>query len=111
MSDPTDPSNGPEPNGPGASDADPMAMLAFLQRLVATMSTGGDVEALMATAPPGFRELFADAERRVQAGETPDLGALLGMFGAGDDEANDEAEDGSDDEAEGGSEGPSVGEE
>ena len=93
MSDPTEPSNEPEPNGPGA-DADPMAMLAFLQRLVATMSTGGDVEALMAAAPPGFRELCADAERRVQAGETPDLGALLGMFGAGEDEGNDEGDDG-----------------
>jgi hypothetical protein len=66
-----------------------MAMLAFLQRLVATMSSGGDVEALMATAPPGFRELFADAERRVQAGETPDLGALLGMFGAAEAEEDD----------------------
>lgn len=76
-----------------SNDADPMAMLAFLQRLVATMSSGGDVDALMAEAPPGFRELFADAERRVQAGETPELGALLGMFGA-----NDAADDGVDEE-------------
>lgn len=86
MHDPDDFANGGDsPHSPGGA-ADPMAMLAFLQRLVATMSSGGDVEALMATAPPGFRELFADAERRVQAGETPDLGALLGMFGAGDEE-------------------------
>lgn len=82
----TDPANDHELPESAPGDADPMAMLAFLQRLVATMSSGGDVDALMATAPPGFRELFADAERRVQAGETPDLGALLGMFGAGDDE-------------------------
>ena len=50
--------------------------------------------ATVAGAPPGFRELFADAERRVQAGETPDLGALLGMFGADADD-----EDADDDEA------------
>ena len=88
-----EPPNHDEPVTPPGDAADPMAMLAFLQRLVATMSSGGDVEGLMATAPPGFRELFADAERRVQAGETPDLGALLGMFGAGDEE-DDEAGDG-----------------
>ena len=58
------------------------------------MSSGGDVDALMADAPPGFRELFADAERRVQAGETPDLGALMGLFGAGsDDEPDDDLAD------------------
>ena len=94
MSDPTDSSVNPDPAEPSGGDADPMAMMAFLQRLVATMSTGGDVEGLMAGAPPGFRELFADAERRVQAGETPDLGALLGMFGADADD-----EDADDDEA------------
>lgn len=94
MSDPTDSSVNPDPAEPSGGDADPMAMIAFLQRLVATMSTGGDVEGLMAGAPPGFRELFADAERRVQAGETPDLGALLGMFGADADD-----EDADDDEA------------
>ena len=101
MSDPTDPtdfSTGPLPSGPGGGDTDPMAMFAFLQRLVATMSTGGDVDALMASAPPGFRELFADAERRVQAGETPDLGALLGMFGAGDGD-DDDGNDAGDDES------------
>jgi hypothetical protein len=94
MNDPDDPVNGGDLPFPPGGGADPMAMLAFLQRLVATMSSGGDVEALMATAPPGFRELFADAERRVQAGETPDLGALLGMFGAGheDDDDGDETE-------------------
>lgn len=69
------------PTGAGGEQADPMAMLAFLQRLVTTMSSGGDVDALMAEAPPGFRELFADAERRAAAGEVPDLGAMLGMFG------------------------------
>lgn len=88
MHDADDSANDDAPTG---GSADPMAMLAFLQRLVATMSSGGDVEALMATAPPGFRELFADAERRVQAGESPDLGALLGMFGAEEDE--DDGED------------------
>ncbi len=94
MYDPNDPANGGDSPHPSGGAADPMAMLAFLQRLVATMSSGGDVEALMATAPPGFRELFADAERRVQAGETPDLGALLGMFGAGEDgEDEDETDD------------------
>ena len=77
MSDPTDSPDTPDPVEPTGADTDPMAMIAFLQRLVATMSSGGDVEGLMAGAPPGFRELFADAERRVQAGETPDLGALL----------------------------------
>ncbi|HEU4829333.1 MAG TPA: hypothetical protein VFT04_09060 [Gemmatimonadales bacterium] len=100
MAESNDPAEVPEPPDSPGGDADPMAMLAFLQRLVATMSSGGDVDALMATAPPGFRELFADAERRVQAGETPDLGALLGMFGAGDDEEVD----GDDDEAEPGEE-------
>ena len=93
MSDPTDSPGTPDPLEPTGAEADPMAMIAFLQRLVATMSSGGDVEGLMAGAPPGFRELFADAERRVQAGETPDLGALLGMFGAdGDDEGADDDE-------------------
>lgn len=93
MSDPTDFSHSPDPVEPTGADADPMAMIAFLQRLVATMSTGGDVEGLMAGAPPGFRELFADAERRVQAGETPDLGALLGMFGADGDDEEDTGDD------------------
>jgi hypothetical protein len=94
MSDPIESPDSPEPVELTGAGTDPMAMIAFLQRLVATMSSGGDVEGLLAGAPPGFRELFADAERRVQAGETPDLGALLGMFGAdGDDE-----EDASDDE-------------
>ncbi|MGE5926243.1 MAG: hypothetical protein ACM357_02730 [Gemmatimonadota bacterium] len=96
MHDPNDPANGSDSPHSSGAGADPMAMFAFLQRLVATMSSGGNVEALMATAPPGFRELFADAERRVQAGETPDLGALLGMFGAGeDDEDTGAADDGS----------------
>lgn len=93
MSDPTDLPESPDPAEPSGADSDPMAMIAFLQRLVATMSSGGDVDALMAGAPPGFRELFADAERRVQAGETPDLGALLGMFGA-DAEDAEESDDG-----------------
>jgi hypothetical protein len=75
------------PGQPGG-EPDPMAMLAFLQRLVTTMSSGGDVDALMAEAPPGFQELFADAERRAAAGEVPDLGQLMGMFGAGDDEGD-----------------------
>lgn len=79
----------PQPTG----EPDPMAMLAFLQRLVTTMSSGGDVDALMAEAPPGFQELFADAERRAAAGEVPDLGELMGMFG-GDAAADDEVEDG-----------------
>jgi hypothetical protein len=79
------------PVEPGGEQADPMAMLAFLQRLVATMSSGGDVDALMAEAPPGFQELFADAERRAAAGEVPDLGAMLGMFGM--DVAGEEIED------------------
>lgn len=92
MSEPNDPAETPEPPEAPRGDADPMAMLAFLQRLVATMSSGGDVDALMAEAPPGFRELFSDAERRVQDGETPDLGALLGMFGA-NDAAEDDEED------------------
>jgi hypothetical protein len=92
MYDPNEPLDHGEPAASPGDAADPMAMLAFLQRLVATMSSGGDVEGLMATAPPGFRELFADAERRVQAGETPDLGALLGMFGAGDDEDEEDDE-------------------
>lgn len=94
MTDPHDSPTGEDaPNEPAAGAVDPMAMLAFLQRLVATMSSGGDVEGLMESAPPGFRELFADAERRVQAGETPDLGALLGMFGAGDDDEEPAAQD------------------
>ena len=92
MYDPNDPAHGGDSTHSSRGAADPMAMLAFLQRLVATMSSGGDVEALMATAPPGFRELFADAERRVQAGETPDLGALLGMFGAAEEEDDDAEE-------------------
>ena len=74
--------------GPG-EQVDPMAMLAFLQRLVTTMSAGGDVEALMADAPPGFQELFADAERRAQAGEVPDLSQLMGIFGAQMDDGDD----------------------
>jgi hypothetical protein len=57
------------------------------------MSRGGDVNALMAEAPPGFEALFADAERRVQAGEMPDMSALMGMFGAGVEE-DEEDEDG-----------------
>jgi hypothetical protein len=64
-------------------------MLAFLQRLVAVMSSGGDVNALMADAPPGFRELFADAERRVQAGETPDLASLMSFFGSAEETAGE----------------------
>lgn len=80
------------PGGSGGQ-ADPMAMLAFLQRLIATMSSGGDVHALMAEAPPGFEELFADAERRAAAGEVPDLGMMFGMFGADvGDAADDEDE-------------------
>lgn len=78
--------------------SDPLAMLAFLQRLVATMSSGGDVNALMADAPPGFRELFDDAERRVQAGETPDLASLMSLFGTaeedGEERDRDEGEEG-----------------
>lgn len=74
-------------------DAAPLAMLAFLQRLVATMSSGGDVNALMADAPPGFRELFDDAERRVQAGETPDLASLMTFFGSGEDAVGDDSEE------------------
>lgn len=62
---------------------DPMAMLAFLQRLMTTMSEGGDVDALMAEAPPGFAELFADAQDRVSRGDVPDLGQLLGGLGMG----------------------------
>ena len=81
------------PAQPGG-EPDPMAMLAFLQRLVTTMSSGGDVDALMAEAPPGFQELFADAERRAAAGEVPDLGQLMGMFGASDEEEEGTAEDG-----------------
>lgn len=92
MTDLTDSADTPDPVEPAGGASDPMAMIAFLQRLVATMSAGGDVDALMADAPPGFRELFADAERRVQAGETPDLGALMGLFGGGDDDEAEEAE-------------------
>ena len=80
------------PAGAGG-DADPMAMLAFLQRLIATMSSGGDVHALMAEAPPGFEELFADAERRAAAGEVPDLGMMLGMFGADVGDSADDEDD------------------
>ena len=61
------------------------------------MSSGGDVDALMKEAPPGFEALFADAERRVQAGEVPDMSALMGMFGAGVEE--DEDDEGEDDES------------
>jgi hypothetical protein len=93
MSDPVESPDSPEPVEPTGASTDPMAMIAFLQRLVATMSSGGDVEGLLAGAPPGFRELFADAERRVQAGETPDLGALLGMFGADGDDEEEEGDD------------------
>jgi hypothetical protein len=97
MSEPTESPMHPESLEPSGAGADPLAMIAFLQRLVATMSSGGDVEALMTDAPPGFRELFADAERRVQAGETPDLGALMGLFGAGsDDDADGDDADGAD---------------
>lgn len=63
------------------SDADPMAMLAFLQRVLNTISSGGDLEALMAEAPPGFTELFAEAQRRADAGEVPDIDQVLGMLG------------------------------
>ncbi len=98
MSEPTESPLNPESLEPSGAGADPLAMIAFLQRLVATMSSGGDVEALMTDAPPGFRELFADAERRVQAGETPDLGALMGLFGAGSDDDEDEGEAEADEE-------------
>lgn len=74
------------PPEPPSEPPDPMAMLAFLQRMMSTVSEGGDVEALMAEAPPGFAELFADAERRVEAGEMPDLGRVLGMFGGEEEE-------------------------
>ncbi|MDQ2670671.1 MAG: hypothetical protein M3Y31_08575, partial [Gemmatimonadota bacterium] len=46
------------------------------------------VQALMAEAPPGFDELFAEAERRAAAGEIPDLGMMLGLFGNEADEAD-----------------------
>jgi len=83
-------SHPPDPPDSAGGPVDPMAMLAFLQRLVETMSRGGDVTALMADAPPGFEALFADAERRVQAGEVPDLSTLMGLFGAGVEDEDDE---------------------
>jgi hypothetical protein len=82
------------PESGAGEPADPMVMLAFLQRLITTMSSGGNVQALMAEAPPGFDELFAEAERRAAAGEIPDLGMMLGLFGDAADEADsaDEAD-------------------
>ena len=76
--------------GGAAGEPDPMAMLAFLQRLVTTMTSGGDVNALMAEAPPGFQELFADAERRAAAGEVPDMSQLMWMFGMDDETPTDD---------------------
>ena len=102
MSDSVTPPDVPEPPEASGRDADPLAMLAFLQRLVATMSSGGDVDALMADAPPGFRELFDDAERKVQAGETPDLASLLAFFGSGEDTAGETDSEGDGEGEEGG---------
>jgi hypothetical protein len=81
----TDDANSPEL----PPEADPMALLAFLQRVLDTVASGGDLEALMAEAPPGFTELFAEAQRRAEAGDVPDIDAVLGMLGGEDEEAED----------------------
>ncbi|HEU4699374.1 MAG TPA: hypothetical protein VFS40_09345 [Gemmatimonadales bacterium] len=83
-----------EPDLPGLPpmppDADPMALLAFMQRLMAAIQQGGDVEALMREAPPGFQELFLEAQQRMASGDLDgiDLDALMGggLMGLGDDE-------------------------
>lgn len=90
-----------EPELPGLPpmppDADPMALLAFMQRLMTTLQQGGDVEALMAQAPPGFEELFLEAQQRMASGDLDglDLGALglpdLDLGASAEEEGEDEA--------------------
>lgn len=78
----------PAPAGEGAPGdlPDPMALLAFVQRMMQTASEGGDMEALMAQAPPGFAAIFEEAQRRAAAGEVPDMSAMMGIFGGIDAE-------------------------
>lgn len=87
---------------PMPPDADPMALLAFMQRLMTTLQQGGDVEALMAQAPPGFQELFLEAQQRMASGDLEgiDLDALMGggMMGPADDDEPVEGEDEGEDE-------------
>jgi hypothetical protein len=72
-------------------DADPTALLAFMQRLMTTLQQGGDVEALMAEAPPGFDALFMEAQRRMASGELAGLDPFMGGFGGFDEDADDES--------------------
>jgi hypothetical protein len=72
-------------------DADPAALLAFMQRLMTTLQQGGDLEALMAEAPPGFDALFLEAQRRMASGELAGLDPFMGGFG-GFEEDDDDAE-------------------
>lgn len=76
-------------------DADPAALLAFMQRLMATIQQGGDVDAMLAEAPPGFDALFLEAQRRLAAGELAGFDSLLGGFDESGEpiEPDEEAED------------------
>jgi hypothetical protein len=65
------------------ADADPMALLAFMQRLMGALQRGEDPTELLADAPPGFQELFLEAQQRMQSGDLPDLESLGGLDALG----------------------------
>jgi hypothetical protein len=93
------------------SDADPMALLAFMQRLMGALQRGEDPTPLLADAPPGFQELFLEAQQRMERGELGDLDALAGADALGglggfgfmleDDEAEEAAEEDDAEESDG----------
>lgn len=65
------------------SGVDPAALLAFVQRLMSELAQGGDLHELLAQAPPGFAEVFSEAQRRLDAGQLDDLGLFVGGDAAG----------------------------
>ncbi|HET8648605.1 MAG TPA: hypothetical protein VFL95_01075 [Gemmatimonadales bacterium] len=70
--------------------SDPAALMAFMQRLMNEMMQGGDINELLSQAPPGFAELFAEAQRQMESGNLDGLGLFGGDPDAGDE--NDESE-------------------
>ena len=71
------------------SDADPAALMQFMQRILGELQAGRDPSPLLAEAPPGFEQIMAAAQQQMEEGGMPDLG----MFMGGEDGSDEDDED------------------